>query len=143
MLELLVTLPTATVLIGAMGMSVTIMLRAKSQDDSLFRSAYDLSNVASQIAFDLKSAVSHVSSSSTHIEFVVPDRNGDGLPEQMRYEWGGTAGVNANKILWKFNQEPLSVLFGDVGSFNLQTKTALALPWINRLIVILTRYSGH
>ncbi len=126
MLELMVTLPSATVLIGAMAMCITIMMRAKSQDDTLFRSTYELSNAATQIASDIESAVSHVSSSTTHIEFVVPDRNGDGLPEQMRYEWGGATGANANKILWKYNQEPLSVLFDDVGAFELQKNTVLA-----------------
>ena len=123
LLELMVTLPTATILIGAMATCITIMMRAKSQDDTLFRSTYDLSNAATQMAADIESAVAQVSSSTTHIEFVVPDRNGDGLPEQMRYEWGGASGVNANKILWKYNQEPLAVLFDDVGAFNLQTNT--------------------
>ena len=123
LLELMVTLPSATILIGAMAMSITIMMRAKSQDDTLFRSTYDLSKAATQIASDLENAVSHVSSSSAHIEFVVPDRNGDGLPEQMRYEWGGTTGANANKILWKYNQEPLGVLFDDIGAFELLTST--------------------
>ena len=126
MLELMITLPTATVLIGAMAMCITVMMRAKSQDDFLFRSTYDLSNTATQIASDIESAVSHVSSSTTHIEFVVPDRNGDGLPEQLRYEWGGATGANANKILWKYNQEPLSVLFDEVGAFELEKGTVSA-----------------
>ena len=126
MLELMVTLPSATILVGAMAMCITIMMRAKSQDDMLFRSTYDLSNATMQIASDIESAVAHVSSSTTHIEVVVPDRDGDGLPEQMRYEWGGTSGANANKVLWKYNQQPLAVLFDDVGSFNLQKNTNLA-----------------
>ncbi|MCY2973719.1 MAG: hypothetical protein NTW52_03515 [Planctomycetota bacterium] len=126
LLEMMITLPTATVLIGAMSMCVTIMMRAKSQDDTLFRGSYDLSTAVTQIASDIESAVSLVSSSATHIEFVVPDRDGDRLPEQMRYEWGGSSGPNANKILWKYNQNPLSVLFDDVGDFNLQTSNTLA-----------------
>jgi hypothetical protein len=125
LLELMVSLPTATILIGAMAACITIMMRAKSQDDTLFRSAYDLSKAAAQIASDLESATAHVSSSANHIEFVVPDRNGDGLPEQMRYEWGGSVGANANKILWKYNQQPLEVLFEEVGEFSLQKNTAL------------------
>jgi hypothetical protein len=125
-LELMVSLPTATVLIGAMSMCVTMMMRAQNQDDTLFRGAYDLSNAASQISSDIESAVSHVSSSATHIELVVPDRDGDRLPEQIRYEWGGTSGTNANKILWKYNQNPLSVIFDDVGAFGLQYTHTLA-----------------
>ena len=127
LLELMVTLPTATILIGAMASCITIMMRAKSQDDTLFRSTYDLSNAATQIASDLESAIAYVSSSTTQIEFVVPDRDGDGLPEQMRYEWGGATGGNANKILWKYNQGPLAVLFDDVRNFDLQT-TAVSVP---------------
>jgi len=119
LLELVVALPTATILIGAMSMCVTIMMRAKSQDDNLFRGSYDLSSAATQIASDIESAVSHVSSSTTHIEVVVPDRDGDRLPEQIRYEWGSTSGPNANKILWKYNQNPLAVIFDEVGAFSL------------------------
>jgi hypothetical protein len=126
LLEMMVTLPTATVLIGAMSMCVTIMMRAKSQDDTLFRGSYDLSTAVTQIASDIESAVSLVSSSATHIEFVVPDRNGDRLPEQMRYEWGGSSGPNANKIFWKYNQNPLAILFDDVGAFQLQTNFTFA-----------------
>jgi hypothetical protein len=126
MLELLVSVPAATVLIAAMAMCVTIMMRANSQDETLFRSTYDLANAANQIASDIESAVSIVSSSATHIEFVVPDRDADGLPEQMRYEWGGATGTNAKKVLWKYNQSQLAVLFDDVGAFSLQTNTVLA-----------------
>ena len=126
MLELMVMIPTATVLIGAMAMSIANMMRARSQDDSLFRNTYDLANAASQIASDLESATAHVASSATYIEFVVPDRNGDGLPEQMSYEWGGTTGSNANKILWKYNSQAQSVMFEDVGEFSLQKNTSSA-----------------
>ena len=130
-LELVVSIPTATVLIGAMAMCVTVMMRARSQDDMLFDRTYNLSKALNQMASDIELATSHVSSSATHMEFVVPDRNGDGLPEQMRYEWGGTTGVNANSILWKYNSSPLSILFEDVGQFSLQmnhTVAATAVP---------------
>jgi hypothetical protein len=130
-LELVVSIPTATVLIGVMAMCVTVMMRARSQDDMLFDRTYNLSKALNQMASDMKLATSHVSSSASHLEFVVPDRNGDGLPEQMRYEWGGTSGANANSILWKYNTSPLSILFEDVGQFSLQmnhTVAATAVP---------------
>jgi len=122
-LELMVSLPTATILIGAMAMCITITMRSKSQDDSLFRTTYDLAGAASQIAADLELATAHVTSSATHIEFVVPDRDGDALPEQMRYEWGGSSGTNANKVLWKYKNQAASVLFEDVGAFSIQTNS--------------------
>jgi hypothetical protein len=122
-LELMVSLPTATVLIGAMAMCITITMRSKSQDDSLFRTTYDLAGAASQIASDLELATAHVTSSATHIEFVVPDRDGDALPEQMRYEWGGATGANANKVLWKYKNQAASVLFDNVGAFSIQTNS--------------------
>lgn len=125
-LEFMVTLPTAAVLIGVMGLSVTVMMRSKSQDDGMYRSAYDIVTANGQIASDLESATSLVSSSTTHAEIVVPDRNGDGLPEQIRYEWGGATGANANKLLWKYNSEPLSTLFDGIGGFSLQTSATTA-----------------
>lgn len=123
LLELMVSLPTATVLVGGMAMCITITMRAKSQDDSLFRTNTNLATVVTQMATDLESATAHVSSSATHIEFVVPDRDGDSLPEQMRYEYGGATGVNAHKVLWQYNREPRSVLSDDIGAFSIQDNT--------------------
>jgi hypothetical protein len=134
-LELMVSLPTATILIGAMATCITITMRAKSQDDSLFRTTYNLSTIAAQIVSDLESATARVTSSATHIEFVVPDRDGDGLPEQMRYEWGGASGANANKVLWKYNHQPTAVMFEDVGAFSLQTSSSsVPVPVPNHLL---------
>jgi hypothetical protein len=126
LLELMITLPSATILIGAMAGCIAIMMRARSQDDTTFRSTYDLSNASARIAADIESATAIVSSSATHIEMVVPDRNADGLPEQMRYEWGGNLGANANKLMWKYNQGALETLFDDIGSFDLQRNTVAA-----------------
>ena len=120
LLELMVTLPTATVLVGSMAMCIALMMRAKTQDETLFRDAYDLSDAANRIASDLESALSIASSSATHIEFVVPDRNADGTPETMRYEWGGTSGDHPYQLLWTYNSEPQSVLFDDIDEFSLQ-----------------------
>ena len=123
LLELMVSLPTATVLVGGMAMCITITMRAKSQDDSLFRTNTNLAAIVTQMAADLESATAHVSSSATHIEFVVPDRDGDSLPEQMRYEYGGATGVNAHKILWQYNRGLRSVLSDDIGAISIQKNT--------------------
>lgn len=120
-LELIVSIPTATVLIGAMAMCVTLMMRTRSQDDLRFKGTYNLSKALNQMASDIELATSHVSSSTTHLEFLVPDRNGDELPEQIRYEWGGITGANANQILWKYNTSPLTAVFDDIGAFNVKT----------------------
>lgn len=125
-LEMLITLPTATVLIGAMASCVTIMMRAKSQDETLFRGVNDLAAAVDRIAFDLELATSHVSSSATHLEFVVPDRNGDSLPEQIRYEWSGTSGQNPHRILIKYNQEASVPLFEGVNAFSLSNRLVSA-----------------
>jgi hypothetical protein len=122
----MITLPTATVLIGAMAFSITIMMRSKSQDESLYRNAQDLTNAASQIAFDVESAISFVSTSASHIEFVVPDRDGDKLPEQIRYEFGGTTGSNANTILWKYNQQSAKPMFSDVAAMTIACSRSAA-----------------
>ena len=118
-LEMMITLPTATVLIGAMAFSITIMMRSKSQDDLLYRNTLGLTNAASQIASDVESATAFVSTSTSHIEFVVPDRDGDKLPEQIRYEFGGSTGVNANTILCKYNQQSSKQMFSDISAMTI------------------------
>src|SRR5438045_291624 len=44
---------------------------------------------ADQMADDLKLALSFTEQTATAVTFTVPDRNGDGQPETIRYAWAG------------------------------------------------------
>lgn len=48
---------------------------------------------AERIADDLKMAVTFAERTATAATFTVPDRDGDGQPETVRYAWSGAAGT--------------------------------------------------
>jgi hypothetical protein len=54
--------------------------------------------------------------SATMIEFKLADRNGDGLPETVRYEWSGTAGAALTR---KYNNGTAVDVLSDVREFGL------------------------
>jgi hypothetical protein len=119
-LELLVSLPGSIVLLGSVGLCLHAMLKAKTQEEATFRDVHEVNDAMLQMTSDIEAAQSIVSFSSTHLEICVPDRNGDQLPEQIRYEWGGTSGRTANRLLWKINGSGLLPRFEGIGGMNLQ-----------------------
>jgi type II secretory pathway component PulJ len=50
------------------------------------------------------------------VTFLVPDRNGDQLPETLRYSWSGKAG---DPLMYQFNNEPAIALLTNVAHFEL------------------------
>ena len=129
-LELLVSLPGSIILMGSVGFCLHAMLKAKTHEEANFREVHGVNDAMLQMTSDLEAAQSIVSFSSTHLEVCVPDRNGDKLPEQIRYEWGGASGPNANTLLWKINGSSLLPRFAGIGGLNLQYQwlTAGAIP---------------
>lgn len=115
LLELVVSLPASLVLIGCMGACIGMMAQTRSQDDNLFKANFRLSDAISQIASDLESATAFSSLISTNLEFLVPDRNNDGLPEQIKYTWGNTA--SPKKIFWSINGSTPTEIYNDAGNF--------------------------
>ncbi len=92
--------------------------------------------IAEQIISDLRSAVSIAANSASAIEFTVPDRNGDGLDDTIRYEWSGVAGA---PLLYGYNDQPAQVLANAVHSFNLtyQTVNPQNAPLAEELAVLI------
>jgi hypothetical protein len=80
--------------------------------------------VTKQIARDLETALAISSYSSQHIEFLVADRDGDHLPERLRYAWDPAR----ESILWHYNQAPPEVLAEQISEFELFLQPAPALP---------------
>ena len=119
LLELVVSLPSSAMLIGCLGLCIGLMMKAKTQDENLFQTGYQLAETMSRISSDLESATSIVSISPDRVEFTVPDRNDDGLPEQIKYEWTSVT----SSILWSTNNGPPAALFDDVGLFELTPRS--------------------
>ena len=91
LLEMMVALVASAVLLAGLG-SVMLITRqiaytpASSVHRLLAAEAFD------EMAGELRFATYVTETSATAIEFVVADRNGDDVPERIRYAWSGTAG---------------------------------------------------
>ncbi len=92
LVELLVAVSLSSVLFVAIGgtVAVAVMSLPHPSDGAVAHldSAVSLQDLADELRF----ATSVTESSATLIEFTVPDRDGDGNDEVIRYEWSGTPG---------------------------------------------------
>ena len=92
LLEMVVGTAIMSVLMVAMGSILLIAGRALPQSQSVTGTTASAAAAADQMASELRYALAVNQRSTTMIEFTVADRNNDGLPETIRYEWSGTAG---------------------------------------------------
>jgi hypothetical protein len=119
MIELVVSMAISSLLMVGLAGSLSIAAKNQSQSDGQFAATFKNASVPQQMVEDLELATSIVSNTATAIEFEVPDRNGDGYPEKVKYSWTGASGSNAQKIQWTYkNQTPVDIATG-VSSFNL------------------------
>lgn len=111
LLELITALSISAVLVGAM--AVLIATSATAMERGVDASAMERAagEAVSDLELDLAEATRLFEQTATSIWFEVPDRNGDGTPEHIRYSWsgvkgdplmrstnGGTPGVVANSV---------------------------------------------
>ncbi|MBT3201555.1 MAG: hypothetical protein HN350_16760 [Phycisphaerales bacterium] len=73
-------------------------------------------DVIDEISTDLNLAESFSERTSTAVTFSVPDRNGDGQPETIRYSWSATPG---DSIMRAYNGGAEVAIADDVRHFSL------------------------
>ena len=92
LVELVVSLGIASVLMFGVGAAMLIAARAMPDAASPTRAIVDAAGALEQVLTELQYAVSIPNKSATMIEFTVADRDGNDIPETIRYEWSGAAG---------------------------------------------------
>ena len=122
MVELVFGMATSTVLLGALSSTMIIAAKALPDSKSALTAALEGSATADLLASDLYSANTILSRTSRKIEFQVADRNADGCPETILYEWSGTAG---DPLKRKYNDALALVALADVHEFELGYGMAL------------------
>jgi prepilin-type N-terminal cleavage/methylation domain-containing protein len=120
LVELMVSLGIYGVIITAAAGSVALISRAKAHSDGVWQTESAGYNAIAQLAADLRTAISVAEHSPHAIEFTVPDRDGDGLDDSVRYEFSGNAG---DPLTYRFKQQPTATLVASVQSFNLAYQT--------------------
>jgi hypothetical protein len=119
-LDLLVSIPSAAMIFAGLAACMMLMLRSKSLDERFYRNVQQVADASIQMAMEIEMASAIAESTSTAIEFCVPDRNGDFLPEQIRYEWK-TDGTSSSKHLYRQMNGGTDVpILRDIPSLELQ-----------------------
>ena len=116
LVELIVSIAITSILMFAIISSILIATRAFPDADNPANNVLNASAAATQLASELRYAVSILSWSSSMIEFSVADRNSDDAPETIRYEWSGTRGDSLTRT---YNSGTTMSVLGEVEEFDL------------------------
>ena len=115
LVELVVSMGLVTLIVAALGSTFVIAAHALPNGKQTIDLVNRAAGVAVDIDEDLRTAVYLTERSPNAVTFVVADRNGDGLPEVIRYAWSGTPG---DPLTLRYNNGS-AVIQPDVYQFNL------------------------
>jgi prepilin-type N-terminal cleavage/methylation domain-containing protein len=94
LIEMTVSMAILSLILVAIASAVMLGTRAMNAVNSnAVTQTMQARAISEQIAADLKVALAFSERTSTAVTFTVPDRSGDGLPEQIRYAWAGASGA--------------------------------------------------
>ena len=93
LIEVVAAMGISSVVLVGMGTAVVIASRAVPAAQSRLASALSVSEAARMMTDDLTCATSFTLLNGRAVEFLVPDRNRDGQPELIRYEWTSGTGL--------------------------------------------------
>ncbi|TWT88907.1 hypothetical protein Mal64_23970 [Pseudobythopirellula maris] len=114
--ELLVASSLGSTLVVGLTSSLYLASQALDFDDGGAANRLEANAIVQRIARDARTAVSITELSATEITLIVPDRDGDGSTETVRYAWGGEPG---DPLTEEYNGGEAMTLVAGVQSFDL------------------------
>jgi len=120
LLELVVSAGVMSVIMLGLASTMLIAGRALPQAESAAAATTAAADAAGQMIAELRYATAVNERSATMIEFTVSDRNGNQLPEVIRYEWSGSAGAPLTR---RYNGGTAVDVLSDVREFCLSYDT--------------------
>ncbi len=116
LIEMVVSLAVFAVLVGAMGSALVLSTHALPTRTSAAGRTVAASEVLQQMTDELRGALYLTEAEPTSVALVLPDRDGDGNPEAVRYAWSGGAGAALTR---QHNGTAAAALLGEVDGFAL------------------------
>lgn len=107
---------SAGLLIAGLGSAMMLTLKTLPTDATAGAENNRASRVLSQLADDLQHATNFTEQTASAVTFTVPDRDGDGKVETLRYSWNGTAGQS---LKYQYNTNTAVDIATNVQAFNL------------------------
>lgn len=114
--EVVVALAISSLLMVAVGSAVVMASHALPSRSSPTRAGIDGGRALQHMAAELETALYMIEREDRAVSFTVPDRDGDGRAEVVRYTWSGTAGDPLER---QFNGGPRVAVLDAVGQFHL------------------------
>ncbi|MFO7904460.1 MAG: hypothetical protein R6U98_17490 [Pirellulaceae bacterium] len=116
LVELVVAMGAATLLLAGLASTIFIASRALDHDRSAAVQSTQAERALADVMSDLHHASSFSERAATAVTFQVPDRDGDTLPETMRYSWPDGPG---SPLLVRINGGVEATAVENVDHFNL------------------------
>ena len=92
LIEMVISLAIMAVIAAALGSTIVLASRALDQDAGPAAAAIAARRATDRMLADLAAATGFSERTATSVTFTVPDRDGDGVPETIRYAWSGNGG---------------------------------------------------
>lgn len=120
LIELIFSLCVTSLLIAALGSTMLLAGKALPGTDNPATALIQAANVTRQLTQDLQYATDINTADAHQIIFNVADRNHDGTPESICYQWSGTTG---DPLTEQINDGQCITLLKDVQDFSLSYDT--------------------
>lgn len=142
LLELLISTGVVGVLLGAVGGVIVLAVRAIPANQAGTQGAIEAAALLARITGELRMAATVNEGSATMIDFTVPDRNGDGADEQIRYEWHGADDGTITRTL---NGGEAQIVASGIAALDIcyrvaTTATSSTGPWVTGAESMLVSY---
>lgn len=125
LLETVISLGAASLLCGGMASALHVAGRGMEAGQSSPAVTSDAVVSQRQLLRDLQHALRFSERTPHAVTFLVPDRTGDGRPDEVRYAWSGTPG---DPLTYRLNNATPVTVVSDVQTlnFNYETRTLTA-----------------
>ncbi len=107
LIELVTGLSITTILLLGTLSAITLATRAMPNPDDAVATALNTAAALDMLAADLPYATVWTEAGEKAVTFEVADRNGDHVPETIRYAWSGTPG---DPLIRTYNGQPVSIV---------------------------------
>lgn len=116
MLEMVASVAVMSILVVGMSSSIFIVTRSLDTGTGPAAKTLEAADAADRFIADLNVAIAFTEQTANAVTFTVPDRDGDGMAETIRYAWTGIAGDPLTRLV---NGGVAVAITPDVQQFNL------------------------
>ena len=116
LVELILSVTIMGILMTGLASAIVIVTYAVPSGDSLAITIVDAAEVSDQIVEELRPAIWITEHTGTSVAFTVADRDGDYVPERIRYEWSAAPG---DPLMREYNGGAAIAVLEDVTDFAL------------------------